>query len=388
MKSFFTGICLFLICLQALPQDASPFRDITVQEALQLSAQQNKPVFFMGFASWCQHCEKMMTEVLPDTAVVNYFSKNFICLKMDLEKGDGPKYGKKFQVTSYPVFVIMDSTGEVLYQFVGEYKPATLIEQAKNSFTKEKQFPYLRAQFQNNPGDSTACYVYLQALSRAKINAQSVVNTYFSMHKNDWEYSPINWKILNISVNDMESEVFQFMVAHQKEFAAVVSQPKVDRKLTFTAIYNLQIPANVNDTVKYQRIRAISSELHLYKVDSAIFSSDLTLYERNKQWNRYMQTALSGAGQYCWNDYSQLRHIGEIFYQNNSDKNDLLKAAAFVKHSAEIHPEYGNTVLAAKLYLKAGDKTNAKDLATQAKEIAGSMQMNTQEADSILGQLR
>ena len=59
-------------------QSSVHFRDIGLEEALDLSRIEKKPVFFMGFAEWCGHCNEMKQHVLTDSAVANFYTSHFI----------------------------------------------------------------------------------------------------------------------------------------------------------------------------------------------------------------------------------------------------------------------------------------------------------------------
>lgn len=382
-------ILLIFILAQAglaKAQETSLFRNISLTEAVTASANEHKNIMLMCYEDWCSHCEKMLDEVFTDTTVINYYEKNYICLKQDMSEDIGPQLRKRFYVTSFPTFVFLDQNNETIYQVVGEHTSADLIKVGKDALVEQNQLPYLAKRFENDPADSVSCYKYLQAMSRGRLPSQKIADRYFQLHKNDLEFSLANWKIFNISVSDMESEVFQYMVEHRDEFSAVVTYARVDRKLYKTAAYNLQTAATPNDTTAYSRQKKLAAKLHMFSVDSIIFVSDINIYERNKNFTAFSSTALAGTEKYIWNDYAQLRHISDIFLNFINDNSALEKAAGFAQRSAEIKPEYGNTLLSAKLYLKSGNKTKAREEAEAAKAIAVKLQTNSNEADLIIGQ--
>src|SRR4051812_2111412 len=86
------------------------FREITLPEAFTASKNENKPIFFMGFMSWCEHCKKMKELVFTDSAVAAFYNARFICIHKDLEKGEGLQLRRTYSITSYPTFIFLDST--------------------------------------------------------------------------------------------------------------------------------------------------------------------------------------------------------------------------------------------------------------------------------------
>jgi thiol-disulfide isomerase/thioredoxin len=365
-------------------QSSVHFRDIGLEEALDLSRIEKKPVFFMGFAEWCGHCNEMKQHVLTDSAVANFYTSHFICFTKDLEKDDGVSLGKKFHVKSYPVFVFLDSNGTTLYQVVGEFKAENFIDQGRNALNPQKQLPYLRCEFEAHPSDSLRCYNYILALLRAGLELKQPVNTYFATQSDQQLLNEMNWKIINIGISDMQSREFQFVLSHQKEFGVIVTPAKVERKIFRTVAYNLQPLANTNDTLLYFEQRRVAEAIHLFPVDSIILTFDLMVYETNNKWNAYQSSAFEGTEKYFWQDYAQLRHIADIFLKHVTDIMALKKASVWAKRSVEIKSEYGNSLLLAKLLEKCGDLPGARQAAEQAKEIAGRTNANTAEADQLL----
>ena len=46
----------------------------------------------------------MTQNVFPQKKAGDYFNPKFICVKYDMEKGEGPELGKRFEVRAYPTF--------------------------------------------------------------------------------------------------------------------------------------------------------------------------------------------------------------------------------------------------------------------------------------------
>lgn len=84
MQRIITFFAALIISFTALNAQGIDFQPMSLEDALISSAKSQKPVFFMAYQSTCGHCEKMMKEVFPDTAVSNFYNANFICLKVDM----------------------------------------------------------------------------------------------------------------------------------------------------------------------------------------------------------------------------------------------------------------------------------------------------------------
>ncbi len=382
-------ICLVILSLGLCRIEAQSlnFRPISLDDAIQAAAIENKPVLLMAYQSTCGHCEKMLNEVFIDTALIRFYNANYICIKEDLlDQTKAKLYIKRFYITSFPTFIILDKNAELLYQYVGEFTAEEFIHQGTVALDHNNQIPTVKSAFEKNRRDSTACYNYLLVLSRGRLQTQTTANVYFNAWDKNPEITESNWKIFSMSVSDMGSEVFNFMIKNRAAFGAIVTDKKVDRKIYLTAAYNLQSPANANDTVVYFRNRNLAEQLHLDVVDSLIFINDLSVYEKNKQWDNYMRVALNGTEKFVWDDANALRRIGDVFIKNCTDVNTFKKITSYGVRCAELKPEYYNYLVAANLFLKAEDKTNAKDYATRAKKMGEKINMNISEANLVLSQ--
>ncbi len=102
-------ICTYSVCAKT---DDAPlgikFFEGTLNEALAKSAKENKPLFLDVVTSWCGYCKKMKQNIFIDKEVATYFNKNFICIEIDAEHGDGRTIAKKYGVSSYPTFIIIN----------------------------------------------------------------------------------------------------------------------------------------------------------------------------------------------------------------------------------------------------------------------------------------
>ncbi|MBK7964909.1 MAG: DUF255 domain-containing protein [Bacteroidetes bacterium] len=67
-------------------RDSIHFLPITFDEAMIKAKADKKPIFLHAYASWCHFCSEMAEKVYTDINVANFYNKNFINIKMDMEK--------------------------------------------------------------------------------------------------------------------------------------------------------------------------------------------------------------------------------------------------------------------------------------------------------------
>jgi thioredoxin-related protein len=57
------------------------------------------------------------------------FNNNFVSIKVDMEKGEGPELARKYQVRAYPTTFILNSKGEVQKRIVGYRGPEEMLKE-------------------------------------------------------------------------------------------------------------------------------------------------------------------------------------------------------------------------------------------------------------------
>lgn len=100
-------------------------------KAAQAKAKAEKKLIFLdAYAAWCGPCKRMAANVFTDAAVGDYFNKNFVNLKIDMEKGEGVQLSKQYQVQYFPTLFFIDANGKVVKQIVGYHDAAGLLKEA------------------------------------------------------------------------------------------------------------------------------------------------------------------------------------------------------------------------------------------------------------------
>ncbi len=103
----------------------------TWAEAQAKAKKEGKRIFFDAYAVWCGPCKVMARKTFTQKEVADYFNKNFINVKMDMEKGEGPGLARKYKIRAYPTLFIMDDAGKVVGETLGYQTPEQLVSFGK-----------------------------------------------------------------------------------------------------------------------------------------------------------------------------------------------------------------------------------------------------------------
>jgi len=91
----------------------------TFAQALAKAKKENKKLMVDCYTLWCGPCRFMATNVFPNDTLGAYMNEHFVCMKLDMEHGEGPERNKTFNVKAYPTFIFFDADGKEMSRFEG-----------------------------------------------------------------------------------------------------------------------------------------------------------------------------------------------------------------------------------------------------------------------------
>lgn len=112
------------------------FFEGTYEEALAKAGEENKLIFMDAYTTWCGPCKWMSRNTFTDESVAVFFNENFINVKMDMERGEGPELARKFRIRGYPTLLFLDAEGSIAHQKLGALPANQFLDLGKEAQTK------------------------------------------------------------------------------------------------------------------------------------------------------------------------------------------------------------------------------------------------------------
>lgn len=151
-----------------------------------IAKKENKLVFVDNYTSWCGPCKKMVSEIFPLKEVGDFYNANFICYKLDCEKGDGVEVAKTYQIMSFPTYLYVDGNGKLFYRS-GAYMPAEkFIEEGKIAlaeFSDKRTIEEWEALYAKKKNNASFVKGYIAKRNRAKLDNADIFDQYVSIEK-------------------------------------------------------------------------------------------------------------------------------------------------------------------------------------------------------------
>ena len=176
---------------------------------------EDKLIFIDCYTTWCGPCKALAKDIFPQKKVGDFFNPNFICVKYDMEKGDGKMLNEKYKkhILGYPTLLIINKDGEVKQQMAGYKEADELIEGARQALRGRDLFT-LQKEYQAGKRDIAFLSEYMGSLNTAfmKKDAQKVAEDFLkTMDPKELDKDEV-WNTFGEYVTDVKSPVFAHMV--------------------------------------------------------------------------------------------------------------------------------------------------------------------------------
>ena len=126
----FAGVVMMFLASTVKAQGIEFFQG-TYAEAKAKAEKEGKQLFMDFYTVWCGPCKVMAKKYFTLESVGKVYNKQYICLKIDAEKGEGPEIARKYGVRGYPTLIFADQTGKELKKVMGMQNEQQLLELAK-----------------------------------------------------------------------------------------------------------------------------------------------------------------------------------------------------------------------------------------------------------------
>ena len=187
-----------------------------------------KLVFMDCYTTWCGPCKYMANNVFPTKEAGDYFNKNFVNIKIDMEKGEGKDIAKKYGVVAYPTFLILNFDGSEIGRILGSNELNTFIRRVENAKDIKNSPKTLKEAFNVNKNYDNAL-AYLKSLGEAymKKDIDSFLTENISIFNKGKLFSPEIWKHVyyNISTNDV---LLQYVLDNKTEANSILGTDKTN----------------------------------------------------------------------------------------------------------------------------------------------------------------
>lgn len=368
------------------------FVDKNYDASLALAKTENKTLVVMFYANWCPHCNKMKKEVFTDSSVIDFYSRNFVCMSVDGESDYGKelkvRFENKFRVNSFPTFVFLDTNETLLYCNSGEFNKEKFLEEGTNALLPENQLPNIKTTYLADVKNPDKCLKYIVTLRKAGLDTTPLAQKYLAGLTQEEKLVDINWRVFSNGINNFDTDEFKYVVANKNAFSKAISASRVDKKINYTISESLRPLVDKVDTVSYDKKRLIAEGFHLRKVDSIVYRYDLIIVSQTTNWKKYQKITTENVAKFSLNDPATLYDICNTYFETVKDKKGLLLAVEWGKHLLSIGETLDRYIVTSKLLMKLKDYKQALTYAEKGKALADGLGLKNEEMNAVLTDIK
>ena len=342
-------------------------------EAVALAKAENKLIFLDAFTTWCAPCKVMDDYVFTHELGGELHNKNFVNLKMDMEKEIGPLFVSRYGVSAYPSFLYLTWDGTLVHKSHGFQNIEKFVREGNKALEPYRLERALNDRF--NEGDRLPDFLYHLTYYRQNKNDMSyyqLVPMYLET-QSDWN-SRDNLKYIFDFVQDFDSEMFKHMSENKVAYSEIVGASAFNTK--FKGFID-DAMENGGEPLTLERREQIYKLAYPGIADQMMTEYKLDYYKDKNQLADYARTSYYYYTTYASDDEEAILQDLPLY----EEYLDTSEARAFVREWHGRIAERDNSAMAwlrmARYQLQDGNFDKAKEIAKKAKKLAKLEKLNS-----------
>ena len=366
MKYFITVFLFIMIGSFSIMAQGIDFSAQEWDEVLEQAKAEDKIVFVDAYTEWCGPCKKMSKQVFTSKKLGKFYNDNFINVKVDMEKGNGPQLGKSYNVFVYPTLLFVDGLGNLVHRVAGYQDVEQLLAEGKQASDPMNSLAAMDAKYNAGEREIGFLKVYLKAKAMAMDGTHLPVAKEYLKTQEDWS-EPDNLSLIFNMTEDTDSEMFDYLTTNKAKFVEQYGANEVEGKIQGIIFSKI---GDESADLSMEQVGALFKKAYPSRAAKMTSAYRMTYTRERGDRVGYGTAAIDHFKRYPSQDPDELNDAAWTMYQVIEDKKLLKGAAKLAKQSIKLDNGYYNTDTLAALYSKMGKKGKAIKVAQKAIAIA------------------
>jgi thioredoxin-related protein len=333
---------------------------------------EGKIIFVDAYTTWCGPCKWMANNVFTDPSVGEFYNKNFINLKLDMEKGEGLSFAEEFEVNAYPTLLFVDGSGNLLHKHLGALPADRFLQVGEEALTPGKRIGSLLKEYDSKKDDKEFLRTYITRLLSAGIDVTDAATHYFSLLDNTELVTEENFQILQMYYPSSKTEVFDKLYKYRAKFSDLAGAEAVNGLMEGILTKDFNAAIYADDTESFHRIQARINAMDVpFKAKMTTYG-DMLYNQSQGNTKAYLKHAAVFGKKYNWNDWNMLNNLAWDMYLDESltTPKDMKVANKLAKRAVQLEANYYTTDTYASTLYKSGNYAEAAVWARKAIALA------------------
>ncbi len=391
MKSIVTGLFIF-ISFFSFAQDGIQFQELPFKDLVAKAKKEKKLVFIDAYASWCGPCKMMEKNVFVTKSVGDFFNKNFVNARIDMEKGEGREVATKFGVRSYPTYLFLNGDGELVSQNYGYMEESMFLLMAQDVNSPNNAKGSLKERFAKGEKDPEFLINIIKLNSTSDFEfAKKASERYFENKKKTEELTKDEIGYLLYFLKSTEDPNYKVFVSRKAEvikFLPEKTYSDFDHQLVLSKVVAQSIDEKNKQINEDYFMKTAEPLVGKEEALTKLNQTKLAYYEQTANFAEYEKTALEYYKKTDSFDPNELLKAAWIFSEHVKNKLSLKKAAEWAEQSVMRGETSENTYILAKIYFLTGNTGPAKSFAEMSRNIAVQNNKDASLAEELLKQIK
>lgn len=359
------------------------FKEGRLDSLLMTITEKDKLVFIDCYTTWCGPCKAMNKHVFSVDTLAEYFNKNFICYKIDMEKTSWSKQIEAaYSVYEFPTYLFVDSKGNLVHKVVGYFDVDEFLVEAQLALSDSSGLFFLQGEYLKGNRESSFLRKLLLAQIHGRTLDYAIYRSYLSELSPEQLLTSGNMALImkgllwtdtnSLSLDDRATEV---LLSKCDEFKKYFAADQVYARILMLASKKADSAISANDEILFDKAIKIISKFDdkgvlryerlggnlegIIATDNLEQIKYMQFYSKKKDWINYDKYETVYINKNIKNP-GALNWISANYCREFDDTAKLKKAVNWIKRALEISENTLFYFTYANILLKLGDYKEAK----------------------------
>ena len=354
------------------PTTGIRFATSNLDSLLKESGKTGKLVFVDGYTSWCGPCKWMAKNVFTNDTVAAFYNEKFHNLKLNMEKGEGPRVSERYKVSGYPTWLFLDANGEVVHRGIGSMPAKEFIHKlGEVALDSKRNLRGLEKAYKSGDRSTGLMKNYLTLLASAGLQTSEVFQAYMAAKAESELSSPNMWPMITGFLDNPDSREFRYLVNHADELSKQHTADSVNRLIYSISTNYFQSLIQQDSTGKaFQAGISTLNDLKHQELEKAKGWAGMCMSMRMGKMEDVMAKGdifFTGIGK----DFAMQQNEAAWWaFENGAKEKDLEVLDRWMERCLTIDNAPANLDTRANIWFKQGKKAEAIALEEKAIEMA------------------
>jgi thioredoxin-related protein len=404
MKKLFLCLMLLITASATFAQSEKEINflhQLSWQQVLDKAKAENKYIFIDCFTTWCGPCKWMDANTFKDASVVEYYNKNFVSVKlqMDITDKDNEEVKswykdmrtieKTYGVRAYPTYLFFSPKGEIVHRSVGGMPADKFLAAANDATNPDKQYYALKKQYDNGRKDADFLYNLANA-AKAGFDDELMGTAFTAYLKTQSDmFTEKNMKMIVDFTSKVTDPGFKLIKDNTEKFDKLLGNGTSINTIKRLVMNNVIGPVIMKeDPAKGTDFAELEKKVAEYDAANAKeFTSyaKVIYYQRKENWPLFQEVVLSYMSKYGSKlNAMELNAFAWTVFENCNDMKCVEKALEWAIQSTKKDDQSFNNDTVANLYFKLGNKKKAIEIGEKALALAKAKGEDTKDYETAL----